>query len=109
MRNISDRGPVHTTEGNGQGLVTHPALGTEMVTDRNENSWTSDRRPRYPGGPCWHATSESFDSNECCSKIIGMILAIRGMVLISYLVDRSVVRKAEPTVFMATYFTCHRC
>lgn len=46
--------------------------------------------------------------DRCCSKIVGVVIAIRGMVLIAFLHDKCVVCETEPTVFMATTFTCHK-
>lgn len=77
-----------------------------MGNDRNKASWTSDAR-RIPGLR-WACNLGKTGRDRCCSKIVGVVIAIRGMVLIAFLHDKAVVCETEPTVFMATTFTCHK-
>ncbi len=57
---------------------------------------------KVPDLLCWQATSESCEEIWVTSEVVGVVFAIRGMVLIPFFVDRPVIRKTEPTVFMAT-------
>ena len=63
---------------------TSPAVNGEMGNNRNEGDKTSEWHRHY-------AMSGRFEDISCWSKIFGMVFAIRGMVLVSFFADRSVV------------------
>ena len=77
------------------------SLKGKMVNNRKWGCKSSEWQRHY-------AMLGGGEGISCWSKIVRMVFAIRGMVLVSFFVDRSVVGQTEPTVFVATYFTCRQ-